>query len=106
MLVRSPPPAEVAAAIGPGERLIWCDRPPQGIRFHWLDIYLVPFSLLWGGGVLTIECMLIYNKQPGAALVTLPFAVYGLFFMFGRFFVDAALRRRMFYALTNERILV
>jgi hypothetical protein len=106
MLVRSPPPAEVAAVLGPRERLIWCDRPPQGIRFHWFDIYLVPFSLLWGGAALTAEGLAIYSNDPLLALVCLPFALFALFLTFGRFFVDSALRRKMFYALTSERVLI
>jgi hypothetical protein len=36
----------------------------------------------------------------------IPFVLAAIYLMVGRFFVDAAARRRTFYALTNERILI
>jgi len=35
-----------------------------------------------------------------------PFVVAGLYIIFGRFFVDARLRSRNFYGLTNERVII
>ena len=45
----SEPPQILKGEFGPGERLVWWDRPRQGIILRKADLYLIPFSLLWGG---------------------------------------------------------
>ncbi len=71
-----------------GERLLWTGQPDPRVIFERVDIFLVPFSLLWGGFALVWE------------------AGVGLYFIAGRFFCKAWRKRRTYYALTNKRALV
>ncbi|WP_421935680.1 hypothetical protein [Phenylobacterium sp.] len=90
-----------------GERITWTGRPPSGPRFHSRDVFLVPFSLLWGGFAIFWELSVLSTPGPGFfAIWGVPFVAIGLYMIIGRFFVDAWLRGRTVYALTTERALV
>lgn len=71
------------------------------------DIFLVPFSLLWCGFAVFWTFTATRHGAPlffdawGAMFVCI-----GLFFVFGRFAVDAWFRRRISYAVTDKRILI
>jgi hypothetical protein len=90
----------------PSESLTWTGKPATGLIFRKSDIFLVPFSLAWGG----FACFWEYAAfRAGAPLFFLffggVFVLIGLQFIFGRFFYDMVQRRRTVYALTGERIL-
>lgn len=98
----------------PGERITWTGRPPRGVRFTGRDVFLIPFSLLWGGFAIFWEASVlgISFLQPKALPVTsfmalfgAVFVLIGLFMIFGRFLVDAWIRQRTVYALTDRRAL-
>lgn len=91
----------------PGERILWLGGPGQGIRFTSRDMFLVPFSFLWGGFAIFWEMSVI---SAGAPLVMrlfgIPFVLVGLFMIGGRFWADAYLRANTAYAVTDKRVLV
>jgi hypothetical protein len=88
-----------------GERVLWTGEPKQGIRLSPLDVFAIPFSLFWTGMVLFMFTATL--DTPGFPDVVLVlFLVFGLYFTVGRFVHDAALRKRIHYAVTNERVLV
>ena len=107
---------ELAAAFQPylqsGEALVWSGRPAQGLHLTGIDIFLIPFSLAWGGFAIVWEVMVVAIVPDGDspkllfALFGIPFVLVGLYLIVGRFFVDAAIRRRTFYGLTDRRALV
>jgi hypothetical protein len=97
----------------PGERILWSGQPRQGLLFTSRDIFIVPFSLLWFGFVVFWEVTVVSQRNsPGAhSLVPLlviggVFILLGLFAVIGRFFLDAWLRRRTSYGVTDRRVLV
>lgn len=108
MLVSMPPPPEIIAALDRGERVVWSGRPRQGLMLRGIDAFAIPFALLWTSIPLVGALSTLRGPKGNyfALIPTLPFILIGLYILVGRFFIDAAQRRRTFYALTNERILI
>jgi len=93
-----------------GEKLIWWGQPQRGLLVTSSDWLLVPFSLVWGGFAIFWEAgVLRVGHWPETYLMAvfgLPFVLIGLYLIFGRFIVDAWMRDRTGYALTDKRILI
>lgn len=92
------------------ERLLWAGRPKQGVVFHGVDIFLIPFSLVWTGGVLLAFTASIFSDNGTNTLVSivifgLMFAI-GLYFVAGRFWFDSRRRKKTIYGVTNERVMI
>ncbi len=89
------------------ERLLWAGRPAQGVLFRKSDALMIPFSLLWCGFAVNWE---FSAASMGADAFFLlfggVFVVVGLYFVFGRFIYDAMRRKKLTYAITNERVLI
>lgn len=93
--------------LDPSERLLWSGQPRSGIRFRVQDAFIIPFSILWCGFAIFWEASVILTDAPFFfKLWGLPFVLFGLYFVFGRFIVDARIRGRTFYGVTDERILI
>lgn len=88
----------------PGEQLLWSGQPPQGVRFHLFDLYLLPFGAVYFGMALLFTWGLWEIDGPWAALWMLPFLAAGFFLLIGMRWLDWQDRRTTHYALTNERI--
>lgn len=91
-----------------GEKLLWTGQPGQGVILTGRDALLIPFSLLWGGFAIFWEAMVLSLKRSPLIMKFwgIPFVLMGVYFIFGRFFVDAYMRKNMQYAVTNQRILI
>ncbi len=89
-----------------GESVLWRGKPGQGHVFTAYDLYLVPFSLMWGGFALYWELAVIAADGPFfMKLWGIPFVLVGLYMIAGRFFVQQYMRKRTYYAITNYRVM-
>jgi hypothetical protein len=101
------PESEIERELSGQERTLWAGRPRQGIVFRPSDAFMIPFSLLWGGFAIFWEATAIVSGAPFFfTLWGIPFVLVGLYFIFGRFLVDAKQRERTFYGVTNQRIVI
>lgn len=101
------PPATLTALLIADERILWWGAPQQKFMLMPRDGVLIPFSLVWGGFSIFWEWNVLASKAPASfALFGLPFVAVGLFLIGGRFLVDAWLRARTTYALTDRRVLI
>lgn len=101
-------PSEITAVVDSeltrGEELLWSGQPRQGLIFRPTDIFMVPFSILWGG-LAILWTVAITLSDGWVGLLGLPFLVIGLFAIFGRFIWDSAVRSRTFYGVTDRRLI-
>ena len=101
------PDAVLLAELGPSERLLWAGKPRGGICFRGQDLLAVPFSLMWCGFAIFWETGVVKSGAPFFfRLWGIPFVAIGLYLVLGRFFVDAFVRSKTFYRVTNERVLI
>lgn len=101
------PETIILAELHEREHLLWAGKPPDGVLFRSIDLFLVPFSLMWGGFAIFWEFTVINGKAPFFfKLWGVPFVLIGLYLIFGRFIVDAWQRTKTFYGVTSERILI
>jgi hypothetical protein len=90
---------------------LWWGRPDPNVIFAGADAYLVPFSLLWAGFTIFWEISVLASQpdQGGDAFFAIwgiPFVVFGLYFVAGRFFTKRYTKRRTTYAVTEDRAIV
>jgi len=98
---------ELAKILEPGERLHWSGVPPQGLLLRGSDAFFIPFSIMWGGFAIFWETMAWTKQTPLLfKLWGIPFVLVGLYILVGRFFVDAKMRSRMAYGVTDRRIII
>jgi len=97
-----------------GERILWVGQPDPSILLSRADIFLVPFSVMWGGFALLFAGIIVAGlvaKGGSGGLVfpllwAIPFLVVGQYMIWGRFVYKHWRKRRTFYAVTNQRVLV
>lgn len=109
----SQPSPLIERELSAGERLLWSGQPRPGVWLRASDALIIPFSMLWCGFAIFWEAMALLG--PGRhggpiglvfPLFGIPFVLFGLYFVAGRFFVEALIRRHTHYGITNERIIL
>jgi hypothetical protein len=89
--------------------------PDSTVIFHSDDWVMVPFSLPWAEFAIFWEAGVLgywgngpRNGHAPWFMVPwgIPFVVIGQYMVWGRFFYDAWLKRRTYYAITNRRVVV
>jgi hypothetical protein len=98
-----------------GESILWADQPNPHVIFHKEDVFLIPFSLLWGGFAIFWEAGVSGfwggNQHDSRSWVFgmiwgIPFVLIGQYLIWGRFIYDAWLKKRTHYAVTSRRVIV
>ena len=89
-----------------GECVLWRGKPQPGHLLTAQDVFMIPFSILWCGFAIFWESSVIISGAPFFfSLWGFPFVCAGLYFVFGRFFWTAYLRKHTAYVITNKKIL-
>lgn len=89
-----------------GETVLWKGKPGTGHLLTGQDVFMIPFSLVWCGGVFFWEYGVISNGAPlFFCLFGVPFVCVGLYITVGRFFHTAWRRKRTAYVITTKRII-
>lgn len=98
-----------------GESAHWAGMPNPKVIFHSDDWAAIPFTLLWTGFFVFWEASALgywgtASRTGGADLFMslwgIPFLVIGNYLVWGRFLMDAWLKKRTYYAVTNRRVLI
>lgn len=89
------------------EEILWYGQPNSKVLFSVADIFLIPFSLLWGGFAMFWEITAITHRAPLLfCLFGIPFVFVGIYIIFGRFIYKSVRKKNTYYAVTNQRILI
>ena len=101
------PKTELRPHLDSGENLLWSGQPKKGIVFRTVDVFLIPFSVIWCGFAIFWFTTALTSEAPFLfAMFGIPFVVIGLFFVFGRFIIDAKQRDNTSYGITEHRIMI
>lgn len=101
------PEQEISRELSGSERLLWSGAPRKGIMLRGSDAFVIPFSILWCGFAIFWETMVVIQGAPFFFMLWgIPFVVVGLYFVFGRFIVEAKQREKACYGLTSQRIVI
>lgn len=89
-----------------GEAVLWKGKPGKGHLVTSQDVFMIPFSIVWCGGVFFWEYLAISDGAPlFFCLFGVPFLCVGLYITVGRFFHTAWRRKRTAYVITTRRII-
>jgi len=88
------------------EKIEWSGKPKGGILISTLDILLSPFALWFGGVALWAGAMMISNSTIFFKFWGILCFLFGIHIIIGRFIVDKKRREKIFYAVTDSRILI
>jgi len=104
------PSSPISRILEPSEELLWTGQPRQGLLFQPSDLWLFPFAVLWFGFVAWLERSVPSADATDSYLFAHLFVALmiltGLYVCVTRFFVEAKIRARTFYAVTSQRILI
>lgn len=101
------PPDPITGRLMPGERIVWQGQPKQGFLLTQRDLLLIPSSLAFCAFSIFWTVMATGNGAPFFFMLWgLMFVSIGLFSVFGRFAMDAWVRRDLHYTVTDQRILI
>jgi hypothetical protein len=87
-----------------GEYILWRGKPDKGHLLSKSDIFGIPFSLVWCGGVFFAAFSSFRNGFGPESLFFIPFLLAGFYITVGRFLQVAWLRKHTYYVITNLKV--
>jgi len=99
------------------EEILWYGRPDPSVLFASGDLFLIPFTLMWGGFALAWEALVLAALLRGderaanggslwfMAVFGVIFVATGLYLIFGRHIFKRIWKKRTHYAVTNRRVI-
>jgi len=97
----------IESLLASDEHVLWRGEPRKGFLLKASDGYMIPFSLLWCGFAVFWEWSALKDGGPFFfKLWGIPFVAVGLYLVAGRFVVDALIREKTLYAVTNQRVII
>lgn len=98
---------EIRSLLEPRERLLWSGTPRPGLVLRRIDALYIPVSIFFAAFAIVWEILALTTNAPFFfPLFGIPFVLIGLYHLIGRFFFDAAKRKRTVYGLTERRAIV
>jgi hypothetical protein len=108
---------DLQSELSSGESFAWAGQPSRKVVFHSQDWAMIPFGLLWGGFSMFWEASVLGFQVPVhtksanpatwfMALWGIPFVLIGQYLIWGRFLYNSWKKGRIFYAVTNKRVMV
>src|SRR2546422_2881268 len=88
-----------------GEKLIWAGRPAQGVVFTAMDLFLVPFSVVWLG-LVVMGYRSVLGMEMTVIIMGVLFTCVGIYIVVGRFVADWLYRSRLIYGVTDRRAMI
>ena len=99
--------SEIQKHLDPHEKILWSGQPKQGVLLRGYDVFMIPFSLLWGGFAFFWEYTVVTQGAPVFFTISgVPFVALGLYFIVGRFYTETKQREKTYYAVTSERVVI
>jgi hypothetical protein len=101
----------------PDEDVLWFGQPDPKILFTPDDLFLIPFSLLWGGFAIAWEIGVIAALASGQersgnggylwqfAVFGLIFVAAGLYLIIGRHIFKRIWKKRTYYGVTSRKVI-
>ncbi len=98
---------EIQSLLEPRERLVWSGTPRRGVFLRRSDLLAIPTGVLLAGFALIWEIGALLSDAPVFfPIFGIPFVIIGLYHLIGRFFHDAAKRKRTLYGVTDRRVII
>jgi len=99
------PKQRIESSLTEGESILWRGKPGTKRLLTGGDIFMLPFSIMWGGGSLGVIVLLIANGQLGnMPLLLYIFPIVGVYLLFGRFLHRRWVLKNTEYVITNRRL--
>ncbi len=95
---------QIQLELMPEEEILWSGKSSLKKWISYGDYMYIPFSLMWCGFVLYWEWTVIRFQYPASFhLLGIPFAIFGLYMVAGRFLYKYYKKKSSCYVLTNLR---